>query len=188
MGEVSLIKQAPVIFITALLVLTVIAWRALAWRYKGIIDAKDGIIALYKERLNGATPDQAKAKIDELEQRVKRLSAFSWTPLTPHEKSALRSHLANLKPGQIYVHCSGSDCVDLATDFVELLSQVGWHVQKVSGSFFGIANGIVVSPDNLVSRRLKEAIEMSTALTPQISGPQDQSNQAINLIIGTKSY
>src|SRR5438874_12896763 len=43
---------------------------------------QDGIIALYKERLQGATPDQARAKIESLEAQVLSLKAREWPPLT----------------------------------------------------------------------------------------------------------
>ena len=69
LGEVRLISEAPFVFGAAVLLLGAIIWAALRWRYSSIIDHRDRTIALYKARLDGATPDQAKAKMDSLEGR-----------------------------------------------------------------------------------------------------------------------
>src|SRR5262245_43407733 len=70
LDEVRLIAKAPAVFGAALLLLGAIIWAALRWRYSGIIRHRNGIIALYKARLDGATPDQARAKMDSLEGQV----------------------------------------------------------------------------------------------------------------------
>ena len=70
LGEVRLIAEAPLVFGAAVLFLGAIIWAALRWRYSRIIERRNYVIALYKARLNGATPDQAKAKIDSLEGQV----------------------------------------------------------------------------------------------------------------------
>jgi hypothetical protein len=70
LGEVRLIAEAPLVFGAAVLFLGAIIGAALKWRYSGIIKYRNRIIALYKARLNGATPDRAKAKIDSLEGQV----------------------------------------------------------------------------------------------------------------------
>ena len=70
LSEIRLIAEAPLVFGAAVLFLGAIIWAALRWRYSSIIEHRNDIIALYKARLNGATPDQAKAKIDSLEGQV----------------------------------------------------------------------------------------------------------------------
>jgi hypothetical protein len=70
LGEVRLIAEAPLVFGAAVLFLGAIIGAALKRRYSGIIKYRNRIIALYKARLNGATPDRAKAKIDSLEGQV----------------------------------------------------------------------------------------------------------------------
>ena len=54
--------EAPLVFGAAVLFLGALIWAALRWRYSGIIERRNHIIALYKARLNGATPDQARPK------------------------------------------------------------------------------------------------------------------------------
>jgi len=83
LGEIRLIAEAPLVFAAAVLFVGVIIWAALRWRYSSIIEHRNNIIALYKARLNGATPDQAKAKMDSLEGQVLSLKNREWPKLTP---------------------------------------------------------------------------------------------------------
>ncbi|MGA7682965.1 MAG: hypothetical protein WCA54_22560, partial [Pseudolabrys sp.] len=78
LGELHLIVEAPLVFGAAVLLLGAIIWAALRWRYSRGIERRNHIIALYKARLNGATPDQAKAKIDSLEGQVVSLKNREW--------------------------------------------------------------------------------------------------------------
>jgi hypothetical protein len=84
LSQIVVVKDAPVPFFVALLVLAGIIWTGMDWRYASIIAQRDGIIANrdseisllkgerdgYKDKLSGATPDQAKARIDALEARL----------------------------------------------------------------------------------------------------------------------
>src|SRR5579859_7548993 len=80
----------PTFFVIAVLMFSAIlgtVWWLMDWRYGGIISGRDGIIANkdseitllrgqrddYKDKLSGATPDQAKARIDDLENRLAKL-------------------------------------------------------------------------------------------------------------------
>jgi len=86
-GEMRVIATAPATFAIALLVLTAAAWWLMDWKYSSVIAQRDGIIANkeseivlykgqrddYKDKLSGATPDQAKARIDSLEARLARV-------------------------------------------------------------------------------------------------------------------
>ena len=48
-----------------------------------MIEYRNRIIALYKARLNGATPDEARAKMDSLEGQVLSLKNREWPKLAP---------------------------------------------------------------------------------------------------------
>ena len=95
LGEVRLIAEAPLVFGAAVLVLGTTIWAALSWRYSGIIEHRNHIIALYKARLNGATPDQARAKIDSLEGQVASLKNREWPKLTSAAATDFESVLAS---------------------------------------------------------------------------------------------
>jgi len=83
LSEISLIEEAPLVFAAAVLFVGAIIWAALRWRYSRTIEHRNDIIALYKARLNGATPDQAKAKMDSLVGQVLSLKTRKWPKLTP---------------------------------------------------------------------------------------------------------
>ena len=93
--RLRLIAQAPLVFGAAVLFLGAIIWAALRWRYSSIIEYRNRIIALYKARLNGATPDQAKAKIDSLEGQVASLKNREWPKLTPAAVTDFETVLAS---------------------------------------------------------------------------------------------
>ena len=95
LGELRLIADAPLVFGAAVLFLGAIIWAALRWRYSSLIEHRNRIIALYKARLNGATPDQAKAKIDSLEGQVVSLKNREWPKLTPAAVTDFESVLAS---------------------------------------------------------------------------------------------
>ena len=95
LGELRLIAEAPLVFGAAVLFLGAIIWAALRWRYSGMIERGNHVIALYKARLNGATPDQAKAKIDSLEGQVASLKNREWPKLTPAAVADFESVLAS---------------------------------------------------------------------------------------------
>ena len=68
LDQMRVIGNAPVVFALAILIIAGVIWWALRWRYSGIIRNRERTIALYKNRLGGASPDEAKAKIDSLEE------------------------------------------------------------------------------------------------------------------------
>ena len=82
--EWPVIAAAPVTFVGVVSAAALIIWLALKWSYKSVLDGKNGEIASkaseiallqrqrddYKDKLSGASPDEAKAKIDDLERRL----------------------------------------------------------------------------------------------------------------------
>jgi hypothetical protein len=113
LGEIRVIRGAPLVFMIALSVLLVGAWSTIDWRFAKIIEGKDGIIALYKERLNGASPDQAKAKIEALEAQVSALRNREWPPLTGTESAAFKAALKGVAPRQVFVFAEDRDGIFL---------------------------------------------------------------------------
>jgi hypothetical protein len=88
-GESRTLRNAPASAIAIILGVFSVVWIAMDWRYAGIIANRDGIIASreaelkliatqrddYKDKLGGASPDQAKSRMDVLEQANTALSA-----------------------------------------------------------------------------------------------------------------
>jgi len=74
------IKAAPISFCIAVAALGGVVWTTLDWADSARLKNKDEEIGLlvrqrdeYKDKLGGASPDQAKARIDALEARLKRV-------------------------------------------------------------------------------------------------------------------
>jgi hypothetical protein len=89
LGESRTLRNAPASATAIILGVFAVVWIAMDWRYAGIIANRDGIIASreaaisliatqrddYKEKLGGASPDQAKSRMDALEKANVALSA-----------------------------------------------------------------------------------------------------------------
>jgi len=89
LGESRTLRNAPASAIAIILGVFSVVWIAMDWRYAGIIANRDGIIASreaainliatqrddYKDKLGGASPDQAKSRMDALEKANATLSA-----------------------------------------------------------------------------------------------------------------
>jgi hypothetical protein len=71
----QVIADAPAIFAMAVLVVAALIWIAMRWAYGARIQHKDAQIALqqaqiddYRRKLDGASPDEARARIAALEK------------------------------------------------------------------------------------------------------------------------
>jgi len=164
LGEAREILEAPFIFFSALLVVLCAAWWAINWRYSAIIDTKDGIIALYKERLQGATPDQARAKIESLEAQVLSLKAREWPPLTLRTSAAFKAALKDLSPTRIDVFAQDRDGVLLVQTLIVALNELGWGAKR-SSSMNPLPEGLTVWPDNEAGRQMRDALAAATGFS-----------------------
>lgn len=104
-----MIWAAPRPFILALIAATGLIWLAMQWRYNGIIENNTSANSLvtaqrddYKEKLGGASPEQAKARIDGLEKKVAELNARLGPPypLADEEKDRLARTLEGVPPNE----------------------------------------------------------------------------------------
>ena len=93
LGEMRVLGNAPVVFAGTILIVAGAIWWALSWRYSGIIKNRERTIALYKNRLGGASPDEAKAKIDSLEGQIWTLKDRVWPKLPPTAVADLENSL-----------------------------------------------------------------------------------------------
>jgi hypothetical protein len=173
LGELRVIGGAPVSFFAALLVLAGAVWWAMDWRYSGIIANRDAELGSakavrdeYKEKLQGATPDQAKTRIDTLEARIKRLEPRT---LTPDQRNQI-AKFVSVPTGSTYVlsvmsNMDCKDCNEYATDFQSVLHDAQWFLQpaKIMANPGASPKGVaIVTPD--LSAPLPEAIALRQAL------------------------
>ena len=178
-----MIAEAPLVFGAAVLFLGAIVWAALRWRYSAIIDHRNHIIALYKARLNGATPDQAKAKMDSLEGQVASLKNREWPKLTPAAVTDFETILASLGTHAVSVVPQDRDSVFLARDLVDAFKRIGWKARRDAG-MNELPDGLSVWPEDDVARAICNALTMATGALVTLRNDQqlkDQGTYAIGI-------
>lgn len=162
LDEIRVIGDAPVVFGGAMLVIALAIWWILSWRYSGIIKNRERTIALYKNRLGGASPDEAKAKIDSLEGQIWTLKDRIWPKLPPAAVADLENSLKTIEPPkQISIVPQDIDSVFLARDLVDAFTRIGW-VAKQDTSMNGIPDGLSVWPDSELGRVVRDALDKAT--------------------------
>jgi hypothetical protein len=174
--QVRFIAEAPLVFGVAVLFVAVIIWVALRLRYSGIIERRGGIIALYKARLNGATPDQAKAKIDSLEDQVVSLKNREWPKLAPAAVTDFEAVLASQGSHSISILPQDKDSVFLARDLVDAFKRTGWKARRET-SLKDIPDGLSVWPQNDVANAIGNALMMATGALVTVREDQDLKKQ-----------
>jgi len=161
LGEVRLIAEAPLVFGAAVFFLGAIIWAVLRWRYSTMIKHRNGIIALYKARLDGATPDQAKAKMDSLEGQVLSLKNREWPKLAPAAVTDFERVLAPQGPHVVSILLQDRDSVFLARDLVDAFKRIGWKAKRDT-SMNDLPDGLTVCPEDDVGRAICNALMMAT--------------------------
>ncbi|MFY9880707.1 MAG: hypothetical protein WAK39_15105 [Pseudolabrys sp.] len=186
LGELRLISEAPFVFGAAVLLLGAIIWAALRWRYSSIIDHRDRTIALYKARLDGATPDQAKAKMDSLEGQVVSLKNREWPKLAPAAVTDFENVLASQGSHVVSVLPQDRDSVFLARDLVDAFTRIGWEAKR-DASLNEIPDGLSVWPEDDVARAISNALTMATGVMVTLRKDQHLKDQGVYAIgIGYK--
>ncbi|MFZ0065622.1 MAG: hypothetical protein WAK90_05590 [Pseudolabrys sp.] len=178
-----MIADAPLVFGAAVLFLGAIIWAALRWRYSSLIEHRNRIIALYKARLNGATPDQAKAKIDSLEGQVVSLKNREWPKLTPAAVTDFESVLASQGSHFVSVLLQDRDAVFLARDLVDAFKRIGWKAKR-DMNMNDVPDGLSVWPKDDVARAICNALMMATGALVTVREDQhlkDQGTYAIGI-------
>jgi hypothetical protein len=144
LAQVAVVTSAPLPFFVAVLIAAGLIWLAMDWRYNAIITGREGIIANkdseitllkgqrddYKDKLSGATPDQAKARIDDLEGRLARLEPRRLTP-AQRENLAMRLRVPTGSNYLIAISrdMACSDCAQLGADFSAAFGAAsGWQI------------------------------------------------------------
>ena len=169
LGEMRAIGNAPVVFAAAILVTGGVVWGALRRRYSGMIKKRDEIIfnkealiAHYKERLNGASPDQAKAKMDSLEGQVISLKDREWPKLTPTAVTDLENSLKAIgPPREISILPQDRDSTFLARDLVDAFTRIGWTAKRGT-AMNGVPDGLSVWADNDLGSAIRDALAKAT--------------------------
>lgn len=151
-----------------------VAWVALSWQYSGQITnlqsrltLKDDQIFDYKEKLNGATPTEAKQRLDTLEAQVRGLTPRR---LTEDQKQKIAAALKKGKRGVIEIQqdMAVADSRAYRGDFAQIFEGVGWQtilpgimgpsISPPTGLAMEVANPGALSPaETLIQNALTSA-------------------------------
>lgn len=175
----------PSTFAAILVLVVMIVWTIVNWSYRRVIASKNGQIELqdrqladYREKLKGATPEEAKAKIDALEEKVRNTVGDRWKPLTGDETAKLLASIESLPPPPriqvMYVNYLGRD---LAKNFADTLEKAGWpDVLLSEGGALGY--GLSTGRGNGLALALKSAIEIATGQKVSSWGATEDGNRS----------
>src|SRR5229473_605963 len=158
----------------------------MSWRYESIIASKDAIIALYKEKLSGASPTEAKAKIDALQAQIDRLVAGRWPPLTNEQAQLIRSELKGLSHQRIVLMNDDADGRDLEKSFIVVFEELGWTTRQDRLAFGRAAEGITIFPKTVASAQLTEAMEKHTGFKVLLKQQGPPGDEDIHILIGPR--
>lgn len=119
---------------------------------KGDLASADRRIAEYKDKLNGATPEEVKARIETLEAQIARLRPPS---LSAEQINAARAVLAKATPAgvNLVVHTAGIDNSRIPAQLKAVFQEAKWPV--MDGLLFEMSNpapsgiALMMSPEHL---------------------------------------
>lgn len=199
-GEMRVIADAPFVFSAAVLILVGGIWWLMDWRYGGIVSNRDAEIALlrsqrddYREKLGGASPDQARARIDVLEQRLRIIEPRF---LMPEQRKILFEALKlaqNTNHAVVISHDGAcADCNRYATDFMSIFTNIpGWQVKPSMflGAGLKSPKGLTIFvpdpthllPEGALVIRAFEAAKLSFEIYKRNSAPDRGSNIEIQI-------
>jgi len=184
--QARLVGQAPVAFAVGVLLLGAIIWATLRRRYAKMIEHRNGIIALYKARLNGASPDQARARMESLEGQVVSLKNREWPKLAPAAVADFENILASQGSHVISVVPQDRDSVFLARDLVDAFNRIGWKATRDT-NMVEVPDGLSVWPEDDVARAICNALTMATGALVTLRKDQHLKEQGAYAIgIGYK--
>jgi hypothetical protein len=137
-SERGVIRGAPVIFLLSVLLVGGAVWWLAGLRYSARIEGLEERnkylgeqLVGYKEKLSGATPDEAKARLDALEAKVLSLGPRR---LTADQQSRLRDALSKNRGSIRIAHDMAAPNVKaFSDDLIAAFQGAGWSV--VPGAF-----------------------------------------------------
>lgn len=138
------------------------------------IETQKTEIDAYKDKLNGATPDEAKKQIDNSKARIAdletRVAKVEPRGLKDNERIAIKASLEfiGVSASNIVLshELSCTDCAQFATDFGDVLKSAHWGFvpSGVMGAMMASPKGLaIVTPD--AANPLPEAKALADALT-----------------------
>jgi hypothetical protein len=180
----AMVRAAPVPFITVSAAIAAAIWFAVSFSYSTRLSNRDAEISLltrqrddYRDKLGGATPDQAKAKIETLERTVHLVVGSAWEPLTRAEIERLASNLSGIPPKFINIIYENQLGKELGQTIHEAFKLAKWPEAFLSQGA-GLGVGIALGYGSGTALKIKGAIEASTKLRPTLQAPDEPDGNA----------
>jgi hypothetical protein len=181
--EARVILGAPIAFTAAVFALGVTIWWFMEWGHGRENSLLRQQVADYKDKLSGASPDQAKARIDELERKFAALVVeVGGRRLTPEQHQTIERgiRVPNGASFAITVSHEGGcpDCIIYGADFERVLRAAGWKVRSAlvlgpgnrpsSGVAIGVPDAKTLTPEQLALRDAFRAAKVNFDLLPTL--------------------
>ena len=131
-------------------------------------------LQLYQDRLQGASPDEAKAKIDALQRTIDLTIGTRWEPLTNNEIISLSAKVSALEKRRLRVMYGNQLGKELAECIFDAFFKAGWPVDFTEGGGLGV--GISTGRGNGMANTLKQVIEATTKLKVGLVGADEPDN------------
>jgi hypothetical protein len=175
-GEFSVIRGAPVSFGLSVIAVGLLTFYLMTWGYGRENSYLRTQLDDYKEKLKGATPQEARERIDALEAAARETIGMKWPALTVAEMDHLSTLLAATPKVQIRIMYENQLGKELAENLHSCFRKAGWtDVLLSTGSGFGlgisVGHGAVVDPvRTTVERATKLRLHMHEPLQPETPG------------------
>ena len=144
--QISAVASAPLLFVVAVLAIAAVVWGILELSYRTVLSSKDRHIAVlerrvadYRDVVGGATPDEARKRIEALETELRTLRLRGQPRrVTGEQRQAIvdRSRLpagAALRNVTAVTEQSCTDCAAFAAELTEALgASQAWAVNTVT--------------------------------------------------------
>jgi len=130
-----MIKANPATFIAILVAIVLVVWFIFRFSYGRVLASKNAQIELqdrqladYRDKLHVASPQEAKARIDTLEERLRQ---FEPRRLTDDQRKILIARARAYEHHELTILSeASSDCPGYAAAFEATLKEAGWVVHN----------------------------------------------------------
>jgi hypothetical protein len=161
LAQLVAVRAAPLPFLVAVLAVSVLIYFVNDKHYSGLIANKDSEIALYegqrddyKDKLSGASPDQAKKEIDDLQTKISALAKHIDPRPLSAEQERIFVQAATVSEGKPVVHVASdvacTDCAIYGGELARIFVSAGWDANTgiVMGPPLRPASGLALSLSN----------------------------------------
>jgi hypothetical protein len=172
-GEFSVIRGAPVSFGLSIIAVGLLLFYLMTWGYGRENSYLRTQLDDYKEKLKGATPQEARDRIDQLEKAANEVIGKRWPPLSKANADRLSE---NLKPiannFRVQIMYSNALGKELAESVRDAFTNAGF-TNFTFGLGGGLEPGLSVGVGSKDTLMLKSAIEGATHPKVFISRPDE---------------